>query len=125
MILAMDRHLSQHLYGKTLSGRVGVLLIPCALKSLNSIEKIQLKMICGSFNGQNCSTIISSNYPTNASDETDIITYNKTSSLVQHILKHNVVIISGNMNADIGKDRNNKFCLYDSPNRNGEYLSNF
>ena len=29
------------------------------------------------------------------------------------------------MNAHIGKDRNNKFCLHNLPSRNGEYLAGF
>ena len=36
---------------------------------------------------------------TNTSDETDIIAfYSELSSLVRHIPKHNVLMISGNMN---------------------------
>ena len=29
------------------------------------------------------------------------------------------------MNANSDKDRKNKFCLHNSPNRNGEYLADF
>ena len=105
---------------------VGMLFSPCALKSLISIEEIQLKMMCASFNSNPNTTILSSYSPTNASDETDIITfYNKLSSLVQHIPKHNTLIISGDMNAQKAKDENNKFCLHNSSNRNGEYLTDF
>ena len=57
-------------------------------------------MMCDLFNGNPCTTIISCYSPTNASDEMEIITfYNELSSLVQHILKHNVLIIGGDMNA--------------------------
>ena len=38
---------------------------------------------------------------------------------------HNVLIISGDMNAQIGKDENNKFCLYNLPNRNGKHQADF
>ena len=44
------------------------------------------------------------------------------SSLVRHFPKYNILIIGGDMNALIGKDRNNKFWLGNSPNRNKEYL---
>ena len=71
-----------------------------------------------------CSTIISCYSPTNASDKTDLITfYNKLSSLVYTIPNHNILIISGDMNAQIGKDENSKLCLHKSPNRNGEHLT--
>ena len=65
------------------------------------------------FNGNPSSTIISCCSPTNASDKTDVITfYNELSSLVWSILKHNVLIICGDTNGQIGKDENNKFCLH-------------
>ena len=44
--------------------------------------------------------ILSCYSPTNASDETNLITfYNELSSQVRSILKHNILIISGDMNA--------------------------
>ena len=58
------------------------------------------------------------------SEETDLITiFNELSSLVQSILKHNVLIIGGDMNAQIGKNINHKFSLHNSSNRNGEHLT--
>ena len=53
-------------------------------------------------------TIIISCYsPTNVRDETDLIAfYNELFSLVRIIPKHNVLIIGGDMNAQI--DKNNK-----------------
>ena len=47
------------------------------------------------------------------------------SSLVQNIPKHNILIIGGDMNAQISKDENNKFSLHKLPNRNSEYLTAF
>ena len=44
---------------------------------------------------------------------------------VLHIPKHNIPIIGEEMNAQIDKDENIKFCLHNSSNRNGEYLANF
>ena len=61
-------------------------------------------MMCASFNGNSCTTIVSCYSPTNASDETDIITFYKEHSfLVRYIPKHNVLI---DMNAQISKDEN-------------------
>ena len=45
--------------------------------------------------------------------------------LVRHITKHNILIIGRDMNAQIGKDGNNKFFLYNSLKRNGLYLAEF
>ena len=42
---------------------------------------------------------------------------------MQDIPKPEVLIISGDMNVYIGKDRNNRFCSQNSANRNDEYLA--
>ena len=77
---------------------------PRTLKSLKSIEKIQPRMMGATFNGNPSTTIISCNNPTNASGEKDLDTfYNELSFLVRSIAKHNVLIIRGDINAQIGK----------------------
>ena len=64
--------------------------------------------MCASFNSNPCITIGSCYSPINVSEETDLITfYNERSSLVRSIPKHNVLIIDGDMNAQIGKDETN------------------
>ena len=63
-------------------------------------------MMVATFNG-NSSTTISCYSPTNVSEETDNIAfYKELSSLVCSILKHNVLIIGGNMIVKIGKNVN-------------------
>ena len=93
----MDEHLSQHLHGKTVN--IIMLLKPRPLNSFNIIEKIQSRMMVATFNGKPSTTIISCYSPINASDEMDLITfYNKLSSLVSSISKHNILIIGEDMN---------------------------
>ena len=105
---------------------VGMLIGPRALKSLNSIEKIQPRMMVATFNGNPNATIISCYSPTNVSEKTDLIAfYKELSSFVRGIPKHNLLVIGGNMNAQIGKLVNHKFSLYNSSNRNGEHLTDF
>ena len=41
------------------------------------------------------------------------------------ILKHNVLVIGGDMNALIGKNINHKFSSHNSSNRNGENLTDY
>ena len=107
-------------------GDVGMLIGPQALKSLNSIKKIQVRMMVATFNDNPSATIISCYNPTNVSEETDLIAfYNKLSSLIRNIPKHNILIISGDMNAQIGKNINDKFSLHNSSNKNGEHLTDF
>ena len=78
------------------------------------------------FNGNPSTLIISYYSSTNASDETDLNTFcNELSSLICSLPKYNVLIIWGDINIQIGKNLNNKFCLYNMSNRNGEHLMDF
>ena len=105
---------------------IEMLLGPHALKSLNSIEKIQPRIMVATFNGNTGTMIISCHSPTNASDEKDLDAfYNKLSSLVRSISKHNLLIIGGDMNAQIVKNENNKFSLHSLSNRNEVHLTEF
>ena len=102
-----------------------MLIGPRALKSRNSIEKIQPRMMVATFNG-NPSTTISCYSPTNFSEETVLIAfYNELSSLIRGILKHNVFVIGGDMNTQIGKNVDSKFSLHNSSNKNEEHLIHF
>ena len=56
-------------------GGVGLLIGPRALKTQNSIEKIQTKMMAATFNGNTRATIISCYNPTNNSEETELVTF--------------------------------------------------
>ena len=107
-------------------GGVGMLIGPRALKTLNSIERIQPRMMAATFNGNPKVTIISCYSPTNVSEETELVTfYEELSSLVCSIPKHNLLVIGGDMNAQIGKNRNNKYSLHNASNRNGQHLTDF
>ena len=97
-----------------------MLFWPRDLKSLNSIEKTQLRILCGTFNGNSNKTIIYAN------DETDNSAFNDLlSSFVQHILKHKILLFEGNKNTQISKDKNNKLGLQKLTNRNGLFLTDF
>ena len=54
-----------------------------------------------------------------------VVFYNELYFLVQSISKHNVLIIDGDMNIQIGKNVNNKFNFNNLSNRNGEHLTDF
>ena len=71
-------------------GGGGMLIGPRAIKTLNSIERIQPRTMTATFNGNPRATIISCNIPTNISEETKLATfYDELSSLVRRIPKHN------------------------------------
>ena len=69
-------------------------------------------MRVATFNGNPSATIISCCSSTNVSEETDLIAfYNELSSLDHCIPKHNILVISGDMNAQISKNVNHKIQL--------------
>ena len=75
-------------------GGIGMHFSHHIIKSLNCIEKIQLRMMFATFNDNPCKTIISGYSPTNTIDGIDITTFsNEPFSLDRHISKHNVLII--------------------------------
>ena len=105
-------------------GGIGMFIGQKALKSLNSIKKIHPRMMVATFNGNPSATVISC--PTDVSEETEIIDfYDGLSSLVRSIPKHNVHVISGDVNALIGKNGNHKYSLRNSSNRNRQHLTDF
>ena len=83
-------------------------------------------MMVATFDGNHSATIISCYSLTNVIEETELIPfYDELSSLVRSILKHNILIISRDLNAQIGKNRNHKFSLYNTSNRNGQHRTDF
>ena len=83
-------------------------------------------MMVATFNGNPRATIISCYRPTNVSEETELIAfYDELFSLVRCIPKHNVLVIGGDMNAQIGKNGNHKHSLQNSSNWNGQHLTDF
>ena len=82
--------------------------------------------MAATFNGNPKAIIISCYSPTNVSEETELVTfYDELSSLVRRIPKHNLLVIGGDRNAQIGKNGNNKYSLHNTSNRNGQHLIDF
>ena len=83
-------------------------------------------MMAATFNGDPRATIISCYSLTKVSEETELVTfYDELSSLVSSIPKHNILVIGGDMNAQIRKKGNNKYSLHNTSNRNGQHLTDF
>ena len=113
-------------YANAAVGGVGMLIEPRALKTLNSIEKIQPRMMAATFNGNPRATIISCYSPTNVSEETELVAfYDELSSLVRSIPKHNMLVFWRRHECPIGKNGNNKYNLHNTSNRNGQHLTDF
>ena len=81
------------------------MLSPKALKCLNSIEKISPRIVVATFNGNPATTVISCYSPTNTSDEQDVINfYDELSALSHHVPKHNLLVVAGDLNAQLEKN---------------------
>ena len=107
-------------------GGIVMLIGPRALKTLNSIERIQPRMMAATFNGNPRETIISCYSPTNFSEETELVTFcDELSSLVRSIPKYNMLVIGGDMNTQIVKKGNNKYSLDNTSKRNGQHQTDF
>ena len=77
-------------------------------------------------NGKPRATIISCYSPTNVSEETELVAfYDELYSLVRSIPKHNLLVIGGDMNAQIAKNGNNKYSRHNTSNRNEQHLTDF
>ena len=100
-----------------------MLIGPRALKTLNSIEGTHPRLMTATFNGNTRATIISCY---NVSEETELVAfYDELSFLVRSIPKHNMLVIGGDMNAQIGKNGINKYSLHNTSNRNGQHQTDF
>ena len=89
-------------------------------------KRIQHWMMVATFDSNPWATIISCYRPTNVSEETELIAfYDELSSLVRNIPKHNVLVIGGDMNVQIGKNGNHKYSLHNSSKWNGQHLTDF
>ncbi|XP_063600319.1 uncharacterized protein LOC134776500 [Penaeus indicus] len=107
-------------------GGVGILLSPKALLSLTSVKKISSRIIITNFNGNPATTIISCYSPTNVADEQEGDTfYSELSHASRTAPKHNMLILGGDMNAQLGKNQHGKYALHETTNRNGTHLENF
>ena len=105
-------------------GGVRMLIGLRALKTLNSIERIQSRIMTVTFNGNPRAIIVPCYSPTNVREEIELVAfYDELSFLVRSIPKHNVLVIGGDMNAQIRK--NNKCSLHSTSYRNGQHLTDF
>ena len=107
-------------------GGIAMLLSPDAYKAMNSIESLSPRILVATFNGNPQATVISCCSPTNVQEEIEVEKfYDDLSSVAGHIPKHNVLVIGGDFNAHLGKDKGYKFAYHPITNRNGNMLSNF
>ena len=98
-----------------------MILSPHATKSLNSIEKLTSRILVATFHRNPEATLILCYSPTNIADEQEVVNfYDDLTSLVNSFPKRNVLIIGGDLNAQIEQSIHHKFTCHHTSNRNGE-----
>ena len=107
----------------TVIGGVRMLIGPRDLKSLNSIEKIQPRMMVATFNDNHSTTIISCYRPTNVSEETNLIIF--FNELVSLVCSSRNTTFSSLVGLECPNLVNKKLSLRNMSNGNGEHLTDF
>lgn len=105
---------------------VGFLLSPRAQKACHSIDKISERIVVLTLLGNPQTTVICCYSPTNeerytANTETF---YKALSSTVASVPAHNMLIIEGDFNAQLGPNKA-KFTYHKDTNKNGQLLTDF
>ena len=112
--------------GNSTIGGIGILLSQRAQKALNNIETITPRIMVATFNGNPGTTVICCYSPTNTSDMEDVEKfYQDLSDVVRQVPVHNVLIIAGDFNAQLGRDNSYRYTYHEATNRNGKELHNF
>ena len=92
------------------------------LPLLESVKKLDERIVKATFKGNPKTVVISCYSPHNNMPEEDIVNfYNKLSNAVEDVPPHTMLIIGGDMNAQVASG----FSLHDKTNRNGHHLVDF
>ena len=108
----------------TPTGGIGMLVSSQAYNTIASVEMISSRIMIVHFQGNTQSSVISCYSPINEEQGTEIF-YNKLICLTIQIAKYNVLIIGGDLNADLGKYSGYKYAYHQTTNRNGQMLKDY
>ena len=105
---------------------IGFLVNKQAYSAITDIEKITHRIMTINLSGNPQTTIISCYSPTNVSDKQETLEfYTELNSLTRRISKHNVLIIGGDFNAQLGQTDGFKYSYHKTTNRNVTMLKNY
>ena len=107
-------------------GGIGILLNKLSYNTLANIDIVSKRIMIVNFNGNPQTFIIVCYSPTNVCDPTEIeFVYENLTFTTRQIPKHNVLIIAGDFNAQLGIQDSFKFALHDESNRNEILLKDY
>ena len=106
----------------TRMGGIGLLINQSAYKALNNIESINQRTMVASFHDNPLLNVVCVYSATNCSlDQETESFYSDLRGMLSSISKHNIKIIAGDMNSQLGHD-NVKWSFHETTDRNGLYL---
>ena len=106
-------------------GGVGFLLSSRACDNLLDVETISPRIMVLTLKGNPKTTVICVYSPHNSSSEEDIVDFYTTlRSTVEQVPLHNLLIVTGDLNAKLGPD-DARFTYNTQTNRNGDHLVDF
>ena len=106
-------------------GGVGFLLSSRACDNLLDVESISPRIMVLTLKGNPKTTVICVYSPHNSSSEEDIVDFYTTlRSTVEQVPLHNLLIVTGDLNAKLGPD-DARFTYNTQTNRNGDHLVDF
>ena len=103
-----------------------ILLSLKAYGSLNSLKSINFRTLIALFNGNPAVTVISCYCPTKVSSVIEREEFFvELSDLLQNIPKHNVLLIGGDINAQVGQNNIKGSVFNETTNENGQLLLDY
>ena len=97
-----------------------------AYNALASVEMISPRIMIATINGNPQTTIISCYSPTNVSKEDEAEKfYEELTSVTRQVPKHNILIIGGDFNAQLGQSDGFKYAYHTETNRHGSILKDY
>ena len=108
------------------TGGIGILVSNKAYNAIASVEMISPRVMIAHFQGNPHTSVISCYSATNISEDQEIeLFYTSLTSLIRQILKHNVLITGGDLNAHIGQESRYEYIYHKTTNRNGQMLKDY
>ena len=102
---------------------VGILLSPQAYGTLLNVESINARIMVATFNGNPQTTFVACYSPTNVSEEIQAQEfYTQLQDTIRKLPKHNVIIVAGDLNAQVGIQDTKGSSFHEQTNRNGQML---
>ena len=99
------------------------MVFPRAYGSLLNGESVSPRIMVAKFDGNPKTAIVSCYSPTSCSDEKESVQFHSMlQDVIRQLPKHNVIVIAGDVNTQVGSEDKVGFSFHDNTNRKGSLL---